>query len=77
MSARSPNRPDSIGMSIVRFIKKEDNRLIFEGVDMLDGTPVLDIKLLNLLSIDLIKNRATIELSKYLIKMEGDSLWMY
>jgi len=47
LSARSADRPDSIGMSIVRFIKKEDNRLIFEGVDMLGGTPVLDIKLLN------------------------------
>lgn len=43
-STRSPNRPNGIGMSIVRFIKKENNRLIFEGVDMLDGTPVLDIK---------------------------------
>ncbi len=43
-STKSPNRPNGIGMSIVRFIKKENNRLIFEGVDMLDGTPVLDIK---------------------------------
>lgn len=43
-STRSPNRPNGIGMSIVRFIKKEDNRLTFEGVDMLDSTPVLDIK---------------------------------
>lgn len=43
-STRSPNRPNGIGMSIVRFIKKENNRLIFKGVDMLDGTPVLDIK---------------------------------
>lgn len=43
-STRSPNRPNGIGMSVVRFIRKEDNRLIFEGVDMLDNTPVLDIK---------------------------------
>ncbi len=43
-STRSPNRPNGIGMSIVRFIKKEGSYLTFEGVDMLDGTPVLDIK---------------------------------
>ncbi len=43
-STRSPNRPNGIGMSIVRFVKKEGRCLTFEGVDMLDGTPVLDIK---------------------------------
>ncbi|SHN69870.1 tRNA (N6-threonylcarbamoyladenosine(37)-N6)-methyltransferase TrmO [Desulfitobacterium chlororespirans] len=43
-STRSPNRPNGIGLSIVRFRKREGNRLFFEGVDMLDNTPVLDIK---------------------------------
>lgn len=43
-STRSPNRPNGIGMSIVKFTKVEGNELEFEGVDMLDGTPVLDIK---------------------------------
>lgn len=43
-STRSPNRPNGIGMSIVKFTKVEDNILEFEGVDMLDETPVLDIK---------------------------------
>lgn len=43
-STRSPNRPNGIGMTIVKFIKKEGCHLTFEGVDMLDGTPVLDIK---------------------------------
>ena len=43
-STRSPNRPNGIGLSIVKFTKIDGNKLEFEGVDMLDGTPVLDIK---------------------------------
>ena len=43
-STRSPNRPNGIGLSIVKFTKIEGHKLEFEGVDMLDGTPVLDIK---------------------------------
>ncbi|MBN2897830.1 MAG: tRNA (N6-threonylcarbamoyladenosine(37)-N6)-methyltransferase TrmO [Clostridia bacterium] len=43
-SLRSPNRPNGIGMSIVKFTRIEEGCIEFEGVDMLDGTPVLDIK---------------------------------
>jgi len=43
-STRSPNRPNGIGMSIVKFTKIMGNKIEFKGVDMLDGTPVLDIK---------------------------------
>jgi tRNA-Thr(GGU) m(6)t(6)A37 methyltransferase TsaA len=43
-SLRSPNRPNPIGMTIVKFISIRDNIIEFEGVDMLDGTPLLDIK---------------------------------
>lgn len=43
-STRSPNRPNGIGLSIVEFTKLSENKLEFKGVDMLDGTPVLDIK---------------------------------
>lgn len=43
-SSRSPNRPNGIGMSIVKFTRIEDNKIEFQGVDMVDGTPVLDIK---------------------------------
>lgn len=43
-STRSPNRPNGIGLSIVKFTKIDGNKIEFEGVDMLDGTPVLDIK---------------------------------
>jgi len=41
---RSPHRPNHIGLSIVKIEKVEANKLYFSQVDMLDGTPVLDIK---------------------------------
>jgi len=40
----SPYRPNPIGMTRVRVIERRDNRLIVEGLDALDGSPVLDIK---------------------------------
>ncbi|MGM5629575.1 tRNA (N6-threonylcarbamoyladenosine(37)-N6)-methyltransferase TrmO [Apibacter raozihei] len=43
-ATRSPKRPNRIGLSIVKMIKIENNRVYFEGADMLDGTPLLDIK---------------------------------
>ena len=41
---RSPHRPNHIGLSIVKIKRIEVNKLYFTEVDMLDGTPVLDIK---------------------------------
>ena len=41
---RSPHRPNHIGLSIVEIKKIRGNKLFFTGVDMLDGTPLLDIK---------------------------------
>jgi len=41
---RSPHRPNHIGLSIVKIKRIEANKLYFTEVDMLDGTPVLDIK---------------------------------
>lgn len=43
-STRSPSRPNPIGMSCVKLLSIEGNRLNIEDVDMLDGTPLLDIK---------------------------------
>lgn len=43
-ATRSPNRPNGIGMSIVKIINIQDQEIEFEGVDMLNDTPVLDIK---------------------------------
>jgi len=41
---RSPFRPNHIGISIVKINKIEQNKLYFSEVDVLDQTPVLDIK---------------------------------
>ena len=43
-STRAPRRPSPIGISTVRLLKVEGNKIYFEGADMLDGTPLLDIK---------------------------------
>ena len=43
-ATRSPKRPNRIGMSIVRVESVEGNILHFKGVDMLNGSPLLDIK---------------------------------
>ncbi|MBU8911859.1 MAG: tRNA (N6-threonylcarbamoyladenosine(37)-N6)-methyltransferase TrmO [Desulfobacterales bacterium] len=43
-STRAPRRPNPIGLSIVRLIKREGNRLTIEGIDVLNGTPLIDIK---------------------------------
>lgn len=43
-ATRHPYRPNPIGLSIVRLLRRDDNRLTFCGADMLDGTPLLDIK---------------------------------
>ncbi len=43
-ATRYPCRPNSIGLSIIHLLRVEGNRLDIEGVDMLDGTPLLDIK---------------------------------
>jgi tRNA-Thr(GGU) m(6)t(6)A37 methyltransferase TsaA len=40
----SPNRPNPIGVSVVRLERIVDNVLHISSLDMLDGTPVLDIK---------------------------------
>jgi tRNA (adenine37-N6)-methyltransferase len=43
-ASRHPCRPNGIGMSIVKLINRKNNILFVEGVDMLDKTPLLDIK---------------------------------
>jgi tRNA-Thr(GGU) m(6)t(6)A37 methyltransferase TsaA len=40
----SPTRPNPIGLTLVRFLRRETNRLLVEGLDFFDGTPILDIK---------------------------------
>jgi len=43
-STRYPARPNQIGLSIVHLLSRQENMLEVEGVDVLDGTPLLDIK---------------------------------
>ena len=43
-ATRSPRRPSPIGLSVVELLRREGAKLWVRGVDMLDGTPVLDIK---------------------------------
>lgn len=43
-STRAPSRPNPIGISVVRLIKIEKNMLHIQDVDIIDGTPLLDIK---------------------------------
>lgn len=43
-ATRAPRRPNPIGLSIVDLIGIEGNTLTVENIDMLEGTPVLDIK---------------------------------
>lgn len=43
-ATRYPARPNSIGVSIVRLLAREENFLTIRDVDVLDGTPLLDIK---------------------------------
>jgi tRNA-Thr(GGU) m(6)t(6)A37 methyltransferase TsaA len=43
-ATRSPRRPNPIGLSVVELLRREGTHLQVRGVDMLDGTPVLDIK---------------------------------
>ena len=40
----SPTRPNPIGLTLVRFVRREANRLFVQGLDFFNGTPILDIK---------------------------------
>jgi tRNA-Thr(GGU) m(6)t(6)A37 methyltransferase TsaA len=43
-TTRSPRRPNPIGMTVVELLRRDQASLFVRGVDMLDGTPLLDIK---------------------------------
>jgi tRNA-Thr(GGU) m(6)t(6)A37 methyltransferase TsaA len=43
-ATRSPQRPNPIGLTVVELLRREGTTLHVRGIDMLDGTPVLDIK---------------------------------
>ena len=43
-ATRAPRRPNAIGLSVVRLVRVEGDTLHIEDIDILDGTPLLDIK---------------------------------
>jgi tRNA-Thr(GGU) m(6)t(6)A37 methyltransferase TsaA len=43
-ATRSPRRPNPIGLTVVALLRRENALLHVRGVDMLDGTPILDVK---------------------------------
>lgn len=43
-ATRSPHRPNPIGLSLARVIRRDGRRLFLAGLDLLDGTAILDIK---------------------------------
>jgi len=43
-ATRSPRRPNPIGLTVVELLSRHGTTLHVRGIDMLDGTPILDIK---------------------------------
>jgi tRNA (adenine37-N6)-methyltransferase len=43
-ATRSPRRPNPIGLTVVELLRRDGGKLYVRGVDMLDATPILDIK---------------------------------
>ncbi len=43
-ATRSPHRPNPIGLSLVELVEVKNDTLIFAGADLVDGTPILDLK---------------------------------
>ncbi len=43
-ATRAPNRPNPLGLSVVRVVERRGRTLVVEDLDVLDGTPLLDIK---------------------------------
>ena len=43
-STRSPHRPNSLGLTVVKVVERKGNIVKVSGIDMIEGTPILDIK---------------------------------
>ena len=43
-ATRAPRRPNPIGLTVVRLLRREGTRLFVRGLDMLNGTPIVDLK---------------------------------
>jgi tRNA-Thr(GGU) m(6)t(6)A37 methyltransferase TsaA len=60
-ATRSPARPNHLGFTVVNLIRREGSRLVISGIDMLSGTPVIDIKPY-IPQVDQISNKNKIEI---------------
>lgn len=43
-ATRTPVHPNRLGLSLVKVLEVKENKVIYQGVDILDGTPLIDIK---------------------------------
>ena len=43
-ACRCPQRPNPIGITTVKLLERKDDKIIVKGLDILDGTPIIDIK---------------------------------
>ena len=43
-ACRCPQRPNPIGITTVKLLEQKDDQIIVQGLDILDGTPIIDIK---------------------------------
>lgn len=43
-ASRSPHRPNPVGLSLVKLVRVEKDTLYLSGIDLVDGTPILDVK---------------------------------
>jgi tRNA-Thr(GGU) m(6)t(6)A37 methyltransferase TsaA len=43
-ATRAPCRPNAVGLSVVEVVRRDGDALIVKGIDIIDGTPLLDIK---------------------------------
>lgn len=71
-ATRSPHRPNPIGLSLVELVKVEKDTLVFAGADLVDGTPILDIKpyLPHIESVSQAKGGWALEVDKAEIRVE-------
>jgi len=43
-ACRSPSRPNPIAFCVAKLLGRKDNRLLVQGIDAIDGSPLLDLK---------------------------------
>jgi len=72
----SPHRPNPIGLSIVRIIKREGRFIHVDGLDLFDGTPVLDLRAITpeFLVKDITVPKWYMELKELIKKYVGDKI---